>query len=112
MVFARDLAGKGRLYPIGGGEAKEIPGWLPKDNWAGWSEDGRTAYVFHNERTFATAYRLDLGTGKRQTVGTLAPPDPAGVTFINEVLYTPDGKAYVYTYQTERSDLFLVEGVR
>ncbi len=57
-------------------------------------------------------YRLDLATGKRQLVLTLAVSDPSGVTAITAVRTTPDGKAHAYSYYRELSDLFIVEGVR
>ena len=60
----------------------------------------------------ATVYRLDLTSGKRQLVAKVAPVDPAGVTSISNVLYTPDGKAYAYSDTQELSELFLVAGVR
>jgi hypothetical protein len=111
FVFARDLSGKGELYPIAGGESKTVPGFLPEDEWVTWSSDGRSAYVSHNEKTSAPLYRLDLTTGKRELVATLGVSDPAGVTAIF-VQLTPDGKAYAYSYLRELSDLFIVENVR
>ena len=57
-------------------------------------------------------YRLDLATGKRQLVLTLAVSDPSGVTAITAVRTAPDGKAHAYSYYRELSDLFIVEGVR
>lgn len=112
FIFACDVGGKGGLYPIDGGETRTLPGWLPEDTWITWSADGRSAYVYHDEKTSAPVYRLDVATGKRQLVATLAPNDPAGVTAILNVRMTPDGKAYAYSYYRELSDLFLVEGVR
>jgi hypothetical protein len=112
FVFARDLGGKGGLYPVAGGEARTLPGWLPEDIWITWSADGRLAYVYHDEKTSAAVYRFDIATGKRQLVATLAPSDPAGVTAVLNVRMTPDGKFYGYSFDRELSDLFLVEGVR
>jgi serine/threonine protein kinase len=112
FVFARDLGGKGGLYPIAGGDARTLPGWLPEDIWITWSADGRSAYVYHDEKTSAAVYRFDIATGKRQLVATLAPSDPAGVTAVLNVRMTPDGKFYGYSFDRELSDLFLVEGVR
>jgi eukaryotic-like serine/threonine-protein kinase len=111
-LFARDTGGKGMLYPVGGGEAREVAGWMPEDVWITWTNDGKGAYVFHDEKTFATVYRLDMTTGKRQEVEKLAPADPSGVTSITNVAYTPDGKAYAYSDTQELSELYLVEGVR
>jgi Tol biopolymer transport system component len=112
FIFARDLSGKGGLYPIAGGESRSLPGWLPEDTWITWSADGRSAYVYNDEKTSAPVYRFDVATGKRQLVGTLAPSDPAGVTAVLNVRMTPDGKSSAYSFHRELSDLFLVEGVR
>jgi serine/threonine protein kinase len=112
FIFARDPDGNGRVYPIGGGESRTLPGWLPEDVWITWSADGLSAYVYHNEKTVAPVYRLNVATGKRQLITTLAPSDPAGVTSVLKVRMTPDGKSYGYSFYRELSDLFLVEGVR
>jgi hypothetical protein len=57
-------------------------------------------------------YRLDVATGKRELMMTLAPTDSSGVTAIVNVRITPDGKSYAYSFDRELSDLFLVENVR
>jgi serine/threonine protein kinase len=112
FVFARDVNGTGELYPIAGGESRVLPGWSPEDIWITWSTDGRSAYVYHDDKTSAPVYRLDLATGKRELVATLAPADPAGVTAVLNIRMTADGKAYAYSFDRELSDLFIVEGVR
>lgn len=112
LMFARDVNGRGLIYPIAGGEPRTIPGWLPEDIWITWSANGRSAYVYHDEKTSALVYRLDLATGKRDLVNTLAPSDAAGVTSVLNVRMTADGKTYAYSFLREMSDLFLVEGVR
>jgi hypothetical protein len=99
-------------YPVAGGEFQSLPGWLPEDIWITWSADGRSAYIYHDEKTSAAVYRLDVATGKRQLVATLAPGDPAGVSSIYSVRMTPDGKSSAYSFTRDLSDLFLVEGVR
>jgi hypothetical protein len=112
LIFAADVDGKGGLYPVAGGEPKIVSGWLPQDLWITWTADGRSAYVYHDEKTSAPVYKLDLVTGKRELVATLAPSDPAGVTAVSYVRMTPDAKAYAYSYDRELSDLFIVENVR
>ena len=111
-MFARDVNGRGLLYPIAGGDPRTIPGWLPEDIWVTWSADGHSAYVYHDEKTSATVYRIDLAAGKREPVTTFAPVDPAGVTSVLNVRMTADGKAYAYSFLREMSDLFLVEGAQ
>ena len=112
FAFARDLGGKGQLYPLAGGEPQSLSGWLPKDIWITWSADGRSAYVYHDDKTSAPVYRLDVATGKRELVMTLGPNDSAGVTAIQNLRITPDGKSYAYSFSRELSDLFLVDGAR
>jgi len=106
------LSGKAQLYRLAGGESQAVPGWLPQDIWITWSADGRSAYVYDDEKTSARVYRLDVATGKRELVRTLAPNDSAGVTAIINVRMTPDGKSYAYSFNRELSDLFLVDDVR
>lgn len=112
LIFARDVSGQGELYPIAGGEPRAIPGWSSEDIWVTWCADGRSAYVYRDDKISAPAYRLDLTTGKRELLMTLVPADAAGVTAIVNVRMTADGKAYGYSYLRELSDLFLVEGVK
>jgi serine/threonine protein kinase len=112
LIFARNMEGKAQLYPVSGGDPQVIPDWSPDNIWITWSEDGHSAYVYHDEKTSASVYRLDIATGKRQPSAMLATSDPAGVTAIISVCMTPDGRAYAYSYQRSLSDLFLVEGVR
>jgi len=112
FIFARDTSGKGQLYPISGGEPRAVAGWSPDDIWITWSDDGHSAYVYHDDKTSAPVYRLDLGAGKRELVTALAPGDTAGVTSLYNVCMIPDGKTYGYSFARDLSDLFLVEGVK
>ena len=112
FVFARDLSGKGWLYPLAGGKPQPISGLTSDDIWTNWSLDGRSAYVYQDKKTYAELYRLDLTTGKRQLVKTLAPSDPAGLSAVAPVRITPDGKTYAYSYDRALSELYLVGGVK
>jgi serine/threonine protein kinase len=109
--FSRDPSGSGWLYPLAGGEAQAVKGLLPEDKWVGWSSDGRSAFVYQDKKTFALLFRLDPISGNRKPVGKAAPQDPAGLTGVNSVRITPDGKSYSFSYHRSLSDLFVVEGV-
>ncbi len=111
LMFARDVAGKGMIYPIAGGAPRPVPGWLADDLWITWSGDGHSAFVYQDEKTSAPVYRVDLATGKRELLATFAPSDADGVTAIVSVRMTADGKSYGYSFTRELSDLFLVSGV-
>ncbi len=112
LVFARDLTGKSELYPIAGGQPMPVRGLLPKDIWAGWASDGKSVYVYQDKVTQFDLFRLELATGKRQLVRTLAPPDVAGLSGIETFRITPDGKSYAYSYNRALSTLYLVDGVK
>ena len=112
LIFARDLSGKGWLYRLDRGEPQAIPGLMPEDIWVNWTADGRSAYVYQDKRTLAELYRLDLASGKRLLVRTLAPSDSAGLTDVRPVRITPDGKTYAYSYDRALSVLYLGRDVK
>jgi eukaryotic-like serine/threonine-protein kinase len=112
LMFARDVSEQGNLYPIGGGEPRKIAGWMAEDIWVNWAADGQSAYIYQDNKTSATVYRLELASGKRTPIATLAPSDVAGVTAIVNVCMTADRKTYGYSYLRELSDLFLVTSVK
>jgi hypothetical protein len=56
--------------------------------------------------------RLELSTGHRPSWKRLAPSDPVGVTGIFDIVMTPDGRSYVYSFYCDLSDLYLVTGLR
>jgi len=111
FVFARDLNGQGALYPLEGGQPRPVLGLLPDDIWANWSSDGKSIYVYQDQRIRAQVFRLELSTGKRQLVRVVAPPDNAGLTGIIAFRITPDGNAYAYSYGRALSALYLVKGL-
>jgi hypothetical protein len=53
LMFARDVNGKAQLYSIDRGEPKAVPGWTPEDLWINWSVDGRSAYIYDDDKTSA-----------------------------------------------------------
>jgi eukaryotic-like serine/threonine-protein kinase len=110
--FGRDTSGRDWLYPVGGGEAKAAKGVEPEDTWVNWSADGRSAYVYQDDKTYAQIFRVDLSTGIRQPFTKLELADIAGLVGILPVRITPDGKSYAYSYNRSLSDLYLVEGVK
>ncbi len=110
--FARDVNGKGWLFSLDGKPPQSVPGLQPEDIWVSWSKDRSAAYIYQNEQTRARIFRLDLETGRRQLVATLAPRDTIGLVGIVPVKITPDGKAYAYSYNRSLSDLYLVDGVK
>jgi eukaryotic-like serine/threonine-protein kinase len=112
QVAAAQSDRKGYLFPVDGGEPKPIPqfpeGYIP----VGWSEDGKSLFIYNPGDLPAKVDRLNVTIGQRQPWRTLAPADSAGVTDIGPILITPNGNSYVYEYGRTLSDLYLVEGIK
>ena len=103
---------KGYIYPIDGGESKLIPGLEPYEGPIGWCDDGQSLFVYHLGELPAKIFRLNIGSGKKQFVRQLMPPDLSGVTDISAIFITPDGRGYVYEYGRTLSDLYLVSDIK
>ena len=59
----------------------------------------------------ATAYRVDLASGRRELLHRFAPDDAAGVLNVGPLLISDDGKSYVYSYRRVLHDLYRVNGL-
>ncbi len=112
FAFSPDVQGKGWLFPVAGGKPQPVPGLTPEDIWVNWSSDGKSAYVYQNHQSTGQVFLLNLSTGKRKLVMTLAPGDPAGLITIGPVRITSDGKTCVYSYNRNLSSLFLIKGLQ
>jgi hypothetical protein len=100
------------MYPVDGGEEREIPGLLAGEFPLRFSPDGRSLYVWKRGDVPARVTRVDVGSGKRELWKDLMPADPAGIERISNLLVTPDAKGYAYCYARLLSDLFVVEGLK
>ncbi len=68
-----------------------------------WSADGRYLFLRQDEGLTAVRIsRLDLASGREEPWKELKPADPVGVQ-IGEVVMTPDGNAYAYSFQRDIS---------
>jgi len=75
-----------RLYPLEGGEPREIPGTTPDDRLDGWAAGGKELFVHGGSELPAKLMRLDYETGKRELVREIAPTDRAGVNSVFKLL--------------------------
>ncbi len=110
--IAAEADGPPSLFPIEGGEAREIPGVEPEDNFVAWSADGRSIFVSPALEVPRRVYRVDLSTGKRSLWKALEPADLVGVISIWSIQISADEQSYCYSYARNISDLYLVEGLR
>jgi Tol biopolymer transport system component/predicted Ser/Thr protein kinase len=102
---------RGMLITIGSDEARPIVGIGDQVFPLRFSGDSRFLYVWKRDLP-ARVYHVDVETGRSELWKELMPVDPAGVERISNVVVTPDGKFYAYTYSRQLTDLFVVEGLK
>jgi Tol biopolymer transport system component len=111
--FLVTMAGKLTLYPLDGSEPKSIADINPGESVIGWSGDGRYIFLEQLEKTLvAKIYRLDMTTGRKELWKELMPTDPAGLVSIRNVVMTPDGESYAYSFQRDIASLYLIKGLK
>jgi len=112
FLVAADENAKQRLYPLAGGEPKEIAGLGNDDEVIRWGATEDSLYVARPNELPTKVYRLDLRTGRKDLVKELLPSDPGGILGPIRIFMTPDARAYVYGVNRTLSSLFLVEGLK
>jgi hypothetical protein len=95
-----------------GSEAHTVATLPAGEAVSGWGPDSASLLVWNRNAVPAQLDRLDLATGRRTHVLTVAPPDPVGVQGITVLLATPDAAAYAYNVTRKLSELYLVEGLK
>jgi hypothetical protein len=98
--------------PVIGGAPRPIAGAEPPDTPVVVSADGTWLYVQADTQVPAPIARINLRDGRRETVRTLRPIDPSGVTSVLRIVMTPDAETYAYAYIRAISELYLVTGIR
>ncbi len=104
--------GKLNLLPIAGGPSKAALDIQPGESVLRWSADGRS--LFLRQMVGLTAVkinRLDLASRHEDLWKELKPADPVGVQIYN-VVVTPDGNAYAYSFQRDIGTLYLASGLK
>jgi eukaryotic-like serine/threonine-protein kinase len=100
------------LWPVAGGPPRGVAGSQDDDRAVGWTDDGKSLWVFRWTEVPADVYRLEIATGRRERVLTLMPRDTTGVESILTFRTTRDGRAYFYTYRRVLSKLYLARNLR
>ncbi len=111
-ILVQGAAGAFAIYPVAGGPARPVPGLGPDDVVIRWTSDGRSVYCFGNSEVPAQVVRVNLSTGRRTPVRTIAPADRAGVYKIREISLAKGAKSYAYSYERSVSTLVVVKGLR
>jgi eukaryotic-like serine/threonine-protein kinase len=114
FVAARGPDQKAALYPVDSEPPNAIAGVDPNDDLLQWSADQRFLYVSANAGRSLTARidRLEVSTGRRELWKEFTPPDATGIGLFQAGAITPDGRAIVFIYSHEISDLYIVDGMK
>jgi Tol biopolymer transport system component len=109
-VVLEDKDGTAKRWPVAGGDAISIPGLLPDELATTWSEDGAALYVAGRALPIPIT-RIELATGRRTPMMTMAPTDSAGLRYATATI-SPNGKYWAMGTAKMLSDLYIVEGLR
>jgi len=106
------VGGELNLIPVAGGVPKIVAAVEPGESVIRWSGDDRSLYLRRSEEPAAVKIeRLDIASGRKETWRELRTPDPVGVQ-IGEIVMTPDGAAYAYSFERNISTLYLAKGLK
>jgi Tol biopolymer transport system component len=101
------------IYSVEGvGTPRPIPGLADTDAIAGWSSDGKSVFVYSLNGFAMKVSRLDVATGRRESVKEVIPADAAGIFLAPRIIFTPDAKGYIYTTRRYLMDLYLAEELK
>jgi hypothetical protein len=100
------------LYPVAGGDPRPVRGLEREDALMNWTVDDQAVFVGRGFHIPARIDRVDLVTGQRTLWKEIVPQDPTGIAGLINMVITPDGKSYAYTYRRVLSDLYLVSGLQ
>jgi hypothetical protein len=110
-IVALGQEAKPVLFSIDDGEARSCRGLGSEDRPIRWSTDGRSLFFGRFNGLTTEVHRLELATGRRKLMWSVAAQDPAGA-FRPGVTLTPDGKSYAYSLLRSVSDLYLADGLK
>ncbi len=110
-IFAVRSDNRAFLYPLEGGEPREVSAYSAGDWPAGWSRDGRFLYLFSAGPLPVKVWKVELAAGKRELWREIAPGDAAGGTGFFNLVIAQDESSYAYSYSRSTSELYVAEGM-
>jgi len=92
-----------------GGEAIPVPSMTPEDYLIRWDLDGSAVFAYRRSVIPAPVDRIDLATGKRETVMTLSEGNSVGRVSVPSVAIADDMHSVTYSVWDYSSVLFTVK---
>jgi eukaryotic-like serine/threonine-protein kinase len=109
-VVASNSEGAISVYSVNGQEPRSLPGTtgMVPIRWA----DNQSVLAFGTGELPARIFLIDVASGKQRVIKTLAPGDRAGVSQLQTIAASPDGRSFAYSYQQILYDLYVVDGLK
>ena len=111
FLAARTEDGSVFLLPVEGGEPRPVPGGPMHGRILRFDAAGTGLFVASLHAPMKII-RWDIATGRRDPWREIDVADPAGFMDFNNVVITPDGKSYAYTFWRALSRLYVVRGLK
>jgi serine/threonine protein kinase/Tol biopolymer transport system component len=111
-LLSRHPEGGYCFYSLNGEVLKKEPALENTDLLLQWTESDQAIFVSKPGQIPLPIFRVELDSGKRTLWKEITPPDPSGITGALNLVITPDGKSYAYTYRRVLSDLYLVPALQ
>ena len=99
------------LYSLEGSPARPVRGIGPLDEVLRFSPDNRALWVARMRELPVRVERLDLATGARTPIISLAPKEQSGLLMINVATLADDPRAYAYLVNEHLSHVFELKGM-
>jgi len=115
--IAAGLTEDGRLLlfsSLSSGRADRELKLEPEEIPSGWSPDGKFLYLADMDKDPLVISKLDISSGTRQPWKQVVNPQLPGNSAMrmHDIVMTPDGQSYAFTYTLHASDLYLVQGLK
>ena len=107
------LARKGTdwvLADLSNNQVQPARGIDPADKVIRWSGDGRSVYLYRQQRIIRL-FQVDPLTGHKELLREINPADPAGMIGLPEVMISADGKTCVYWFVRRISELYVARNL-
>jgi hypothetical protein len=99
------------LFPLDGSSARPVE-VNADERVVGWASDEKSLFVEPTGETGTSIHKVNIQTGGRELLRAISPSDKTGVSYVGPGHVTPDGRYYVYSYNRQISELFVVEGLK
>jgi DNA-binding winged helix-turn-helix (wHTH) protein len=110
-ISGGDMDGS-KLYPFDGGPPRPIPGLVPGEVFH-WTADPQYVYAYQaHKMAQLKVYRVNIVNGQRQLFKEISPLDQTGLCGMSKISFSANGRAYIYGYIRQLSELYLLNGLK